>query len=71
MARIEDNPNYDAGYEAYWNGETRDSHIIHPGESQAEEDWLEGWDQADSDIDDGGDIDDDLPMSCVPYLIQT
>lgn len=43
MARQIDNPEWNAGYEAYFDGEPRD-------ESRSDE-WIDGWDAADSDDD--------------------
>jgi len=50
MARKLDNKNWEFGYEAYYNGESRDTNPKPEG-SQAYDDWEEGWDTADSDCD--------------------
>lgn len=50
MARKEGNPDWDFGYEAYLKGDNRDSNP--KPEGQAFDDWEEGWDTADCDIDD-------------------
>jgi len=51
MARQLDNPTWNAGYDAYFNGANRDDNPFPEG-SVEEDVWDEGWDTADSDADD-------------------